>query len=68
MDRLGLRERIERAKREFFAGNLYFNRQLIDNQIDRSAIGSEMRFFSGTTSSRWWRASWSPPGWSPRCR
>lgn len=32
-------------------GNLYFNRQLIDNQIDRSAVGSEMRFFSGGVSA-----------------
>lgn len=32
-------------------GNLYFNRQLIDNQIDRNAIGSEMRFFSGGVSA-----------------
>jgi len=32
-------------------GNVYVNRQLIDNQIDRSAIGSEMRFFSGGVSA-----------------
>jgi hypothetical protein len=32
-------------------GNLYFNRQLIDNEIDRSAVGSEMRFFSGGVSA-----------------
>ena len=32
-------------------GNLYVNRQLIDNQIDRSAVGSEMRFFSGGVSA-----------------
>lgn len=32
-------------------GNVYFNRQLIDNQIDRSAFGSEMRFFSGGVSA-----------------
>lgn len=32
-------------------GNVYFNRQLIDNQIDRNAIGSEMRFFSGGVSA-----------------
>lgn len=32
-------------------GTLYFNRQLIDNQIDRSAVGSEMRFFSGGVSA-----------------
>lgn len=57
-------EKLLDAKRSFYGlwidadaltpqigGNLYFNRQLIDNQIDRSAIGSEMRFFSGGVSA-----------------
>lgn len=29
------------------SGSLYFNRQLIDGEVDRSAFGTEMRFFSG---------------------
>jgi tetratricopeptide (TPR) repeat protein len=33
------------------SGSLYFNRQLIDGEVDRSAIGSEMRFFSGGVSA-----------------
>ncbi len=57
-------EKLLDAKRSFYGlwvdadaltsqigGNVYFNRQLIDNQIDRSAVGSEMRFFSGGVSA-----------------
>lgn len=33
------------------SGNLYFNQQTIDGQIDRRAIGTEMRYFSGGLSA-----------------
>ena len=33
------------------SGSLYFNRQLIDGEVDRSAFGTEMRFFSGGVSA-----------------
>jgi len=33
------------------SGSLYYNKQLIDSETDRSAIGTEMRFFSGGVSA-----------------
>lgn len=32
-------------------GSLYYNKQLIDSETDRSAIGTELRFFSGGVSA-----------------
>lgn len=33
------------------SGSLYYNKQLIDSETDRSAIGTELRFFSGGVSA-----------------
>jgi len=33
------------------SGNLYFNQQTIDGQVDRRAVGTEMRYFSGGLSA-----------------
>lgn len=33
------------------SGNLYFNQQTIDGQVDRQAVGTELRYFSGGISA-----------------
>lgn len=57
-------EKLLDAKRSFYgvwvdadaltsqlSGSLYYNKQLIDSETDRSAIGTELRFFSGGVSA-----------------
>lgn len=35
------------------SGNLYFNQQIIDGLVDRRAVGTELRYFSGGVSAFW---------------